>query len=244
MIDLGTGARDLGAALMTEAEALDAPPEAEILLSHLHLDHIMGAPFFAPFYDPRARIGLRCGLSRDASLARDALGVFAAPPFFPVQPMEMGCVRWGVFGPGDRFEAAGFQVRAIGLNHPGGACGFRVETPQGAICMIGDHEHGDPKIDAAVAEAVSGAAILLFDATYDEDDYPRHRGWGHSTWQKGVELARGAGIGLTLLHHHGPEKSDEDLAARDAKVQAAFPQARLARQGMVWRLTDGAAALA
>lgn len=241
VIDLGSAARDLGKALKTEATALGRPVEAEILLSHLHLDHIIGAPFFAPFYDPSSRIAIRCGLSQDPEFARDVLMAFAGPPIFPIQPIHLSEPAWEVFRPGEPFRAAGFDVTGIELNHPGGCCGFRIETPEGAICVIGDHEHGRPEVDAGVAAAVKGAALLIYDAAYDDRDYARHRGWGHSTWRQGGLLAEAAGVGLTLFHHHPPELDDEALAAREAEMRTAIPHARLARQGMTVRLVGGTA---
>ncbi|MGM0584160.1 MAG: MBL fold metallo-hydrolase [Pseudomonadota bacterium] len=238
IIDLGTGARDLGRALTAEAEADNQPPRAEILISHLHLDHIVGAPFFGPFYDSEAELRLRCGLEGD--VARRSLRCFAAPPFFPVRPLEMGAARWGAFRPGEPFEAAGLTVTPIRLNHPGGCCGFRVEGPEGALVIVGDHEHGDPQIDAEVTRAAAGAALMLYDGTYDEYEYVHRHGWGHSTWEMGAEIARAAGVGETLFYHHQPELSDAELARRDEQVQDAC-RGRLARQGMVWRIRDGKA---
>ena len=241
IVDLGSAARDLGRRLKTEALESGRPTEAEILLSHLHLDHIMGAPFFAPFYDPASRIRIRCGVSADPAFARDTLMAFAGPPIFPIQPIHLSEPAWDVFRPGESFEAAGFQVTPVALSHPGGCCGFRIETGEGAICVIGDHEHGDPAIDAGVAAAVEGAAVMLYDAAYDDADYERHRGWGHSTWSVGGALAEAAGVGLTLFHHHPPELDDDALDAREAGARAVHPRARLARQGMSLRLTAGRA---
>ena len=243
VIDLGSGARDLGRVLKAEAHAAGRAPEAEILLSHLHLDHIIGAPFFGPFYDRDSRIRIRCGLSPDPDLARSTLMAFAAPPLFPVEPMEMGKPDWGVFRPGETFEAAGFEVTAVALNHPGGCCGFRIETGEGAICIIGDHEHGDPAVDAEVATLVRGAAVMLYDAAYDDADYERFRGWGHSTWRVGGTLARAAGVGLAIFHHHPPELDDDALSAREADLRQVFPHARLARQDMTVRLAGGEACI-
>lgn len=242
VIDLGSGARDLGKALSREAAAQDRPAQAEILISHLHLDHIVGAPFFAPFYQTEAELRLRCGLHADPDETREALRRFASPPYFPIKPLGAAHVAWASFAPGEPIEAAGLTVRTIALNHPGGCCGFRIESPGGDICVIGDHEHGDPAIDAAVEAFVQGAALMLYDATYMESELERHRGWGHSTLEEGLSLAARAGIGRTLLYHHQPELDDEALEARDTLASAASDRVSLARQGMVWRLAGGEAA--
>lgn len=241
VIDLGSGARDLGRALAREAAAEGRPAEADILISHLHLDHIVGAPFFAPFYQADARLALRCGLHADPDETREALRTFASPPYFPIKPLGAAHVAWSSFVPGETIEAAGLRVRTLALNHPGGCCGFRVESAAGDICVIGDHEQGVPQIDAAVEAFVQGAALMLFDATYCDSELHAHRGWGHSSWQQGVALTEAAGVGRALLYHHQPELDDTELAAREADATAASDRVRFARQGQVWRVKRGLA---
>jgi glyoxylase-like metal-dependent hydrolase (beta-lactamase superfamily II) len=50
VLDAGTGIRELGARITGHGRPL------HVLLTHLHLDHILGLMFFAPFFDPHARV--------------------------------------------------------------------------------------------------------------------------------------------------------------------------------------------
>lgn len=240
VVDLGSGARDLGAALAAEAETTGRAVRAEVLLSHFHLDHVIGLPFFAPLYDDAAQVTLHAGLvPDDASLAARLRG-FAAPPWFPIEPLARPAARFRALAPGRTFRAAGFEVTPFPCRHPGGAIGFRIACAEASVAVVGDHEHGDPEIDRGVAEAVAGADLMIYDAAYEDADYPAHRGWGHSTWQVGADLARAAGVGRVLFHHHLPSLDDADLDARDARIRAAAPFAQLARQGMRLRVQGGA----
>ena len=239
IVDLGSGARDLGAALAAEASAEGRTVRAEVVFSHFHLDHVVGMPFFAPLYDPTAEVTLRAGLVPDGRALSEVLGALAAPPLFPVRPLETGAARFEIFRPGEPFAAAGFEVTPLACTHPGGAFGFRIACPAGVVCVIGDHEHGVPKVDEGLAEAVAGADLMIYDATYETADYEAHRGWGHSTWQVGLALAEAAGVRRTLFHHHPPEMDDDALEARDADVRAASNGAGLARQGMRLRIGGG-----
>jgi len=142
-----------------------------------------------------------------------------------------------VFNAETTFMAAGMKVTAAAMHHPGGCMGFRIEGADWALAVIGDHEHGCKTADAAVRRLADSATAMIYDAAYDSNSYPAHEGWGHSTWQKGVELAREAGVGMTLLHHHLPDRTDAALDAVDAKVRGADPTACLARQGMRVRLS-------
>lgn len=240
VVDLGSGARDLGAALALEATTEGRAPEVEVILTHFHFDHVMGLPFFAPFYMPGARVTLRCGLPESAGALHATLASLAGPPWFPVQPLEMGAAGFVAFDPALPFEAAGFTVRPLRLNHPGGCVGARIESPDGAVCIVGDHEQGDPMVDAALAEAVAGADVMIYDGAYDAATIEAHRGWGHSTWESGVALARAAGVKRTLIHHHLPSLDDDALDARDAEIRAALSSASLARQGALLTLRAGA----
>jgi ribonuclease BN (tRNA processing enzyme) len=160
-----------------------------------------------------------------------------APPWFPVEPLTLGAAQFHVFKADAPFMAAGMKITAAALHHPGGCMGFRIEGADWALAVIGDHEHGSPAADAAARRLADGATLMIYDAAYDANSYPAHEGWGHSTWQKGVELAHEAGVGATLLHHHMPDRTDDALDAIEARVQAADTSVRLARQGMRLRLS-------
>jgi phosphoribosyl 1,2-cyclic phosphodiesterase len=241
VIDLGSAAMNLGVDLARRAKASGKPIRAEVLIGHLHLDHVIGLPFFGPIYMPESRIGLRCAILPDPEELADRLAHFAAPPFFPVEPMSMDTVSCARFDCAAPFELGGFKVSSTPLNHPGGCGGFRIDGPDGAVCVIGDHEHGDSETDARVAALVEGAALMLYDGAYDDDEYDRYRGWGHSTWQAGLELAEAASVGRTLIYHHQPEHADDMLSAIDARVRARSNHAALARQNMQVLLRGGVA---
>jgi phosphoribosyl 1,2-cyclic phosphodiesterase len=241
LVDLGSGAREAGRAIAQAARLSGRPALVEVLLSHLHLDHIMGAPFFEPFYRADAQVTLHCGLFDDAEAFAARMKGLIAPPWFPVEPLKMAAARFAALPVRAPFEAAGFTVTAVPLHHPGGCMGFRIEGPDWSVAIIGDHEHGRPDTDAAARDLAQGATVMIYDATYDDAAYRTHIGWGHSTWQQGVALARAAGVGATLLHHHLPEHDDAALGRIDAEVRAANGAVRLARQGMRLRLSGGRA---
>ena len=240
IVDLGSGARALGAKLAEEVRNVTGtPPDLDVIITHFHFDHVMGMPFFAPFYLPGAEVRLHCGIVRSDEELESLLKSLAGPPWFPVQPLAMGAARFHAFDPAEPFEAAGFRVVPLRLNHPGGCVGVRLETSDGAVCVVGDHEHGEPEIDAALEVAVAGADLMIYDGAYDEATYPPHEGWGHSTWERGVALARAAGVRRTLIHHHLPQLDDDALDARDAEIRDALPSAGLARQDMRFTIRGG-----
>ena len=96
--------------------------------------------------------------------------------------------------------------------------------------MISDIEHTDPWPDPELARFVAGADLMVYDGMFTEGEYCRCAGWGHSTWQKGVELAEAAGVkSLAIIHLH-PAHTDAQLREVEAQMQAVMPTAFIARE--------------
>lgn len=230
VIDCGSGARNLGAALM-EAD----PRSLDLLFTHIHLDHICGLPFFKPAFDPRFRVTAWAGHFSNGDCLADAVGRFMMPPVFPVSADLLKAVSYRDFPAGSTLprDNDGLVIRTTRLNHPGGACGYRFDFGGQSICILTDHEHGNPEIDAELVNFAAGADIMVCDTTFTDAEYPEFKGWGHSTWQQALKLAEKAGVRTPVLFHHSPGRSDDDLDEIAGQAEAAYPGAVVARQGMV-----------
>jgi phosphoribosyl 1,2-cyclic phosphodiesterase len=229
IVDCGSGARWLGLELIRQGVA-----SVDLLFTHSHMDHICGLPFFVPAYDPNYDIRLWAGHVASASAHQEILERLMSPPIFPVPTAALKACRFRSFHPGESIELpSGIRVDTVRLNHPGGATGYRFDHAGRRLCIITDHEHGDADIDAAVAAFVAGADVMVYDAMYDDTDYPKRLGWGHSTWQEGLALAARAGVRRTALFHHDLLCSDDDLDRLSARVKAIDPGALVAAEGLV-----------
>lgn len=229
LIDCGSGARSLG------SELHGRPPRAvDMFFTHTHLDHICGLPFFTPAYDDRFAIKAWAGHLTDSYGLMDIICRIMSPPIFPVAANNLRAVSFANFRPGGPLERDGeIAISTVALNHPGGATGYRLEHGGKSICIITDHEHGDPEIDRAVRRFVEGADVMIYDAMFTDEEYPRFTGWGHSTWQKGVELALEAGVARPVLFHHDPRRDDDALDVIAEQAAARHPGALVGREGMV-----------
>jgi phosphoribosyl 1,2-cyclic phosphodiesterase len=227
VVDAGTGLSALGAHL-----GASAPKEIDILLSHLHLDHIGGLPFFKPALLGQDRvIRTYCG-NLDGESAMAPLDRLFAPPLFPVRLGQLPA----------RFEHHGFRagdplifddgarVETCLLNHPGGATGYRFRHRNRSVCYISDLEHSDPWPDPDLVAFIRNADLVIYDGMFCEDEYPSCRGWGHSTWGKGVELARAAGVKALAIFHLFPGHDDAFLKEAEAQMQTVMPTAFVARE--------------
>jgi len=119
------------------------------------------------------------------------------------------------------------------LRHPGGATAYRLESGGRAVCYVTDTEHEPARIDAAVLDLARDADLMIYDSTYDEAEFPAKRGWGHSTWQQAIVIARAANVRRVAFFHHDPEHDDAFLEAVEERAIAMFPGALMAREGML-----------
>jgi ribonuclease BN (tRNA processing enzyme) len=110
--------------------------------------------------------------------------------------------------------------------------GYRVTAEDRRLIYASDLEHGDMAFEARLIEFARGAELLIYDAMYDERDFARVKGFGHSTWQKGVEIARAAEVKSFVAFHHDPDHDDDRLDQIARELLTLDPTARIAREGL------------
>jgi phosphoribosyl 1,2-cyclic phosphodiesterase len=227
IVDAGTGLAALGSHLGN-----NAPDTVDILFSHLHLDHISGLPFFKPALLSNDRvIRTFCG-NLDGQSAEEALKRLYSPPLFPICLDELPAhFEHHGFRGGDTLSFAdGTKVETHLLNHPGGATGYRFTHGGRIVCYISDIEHSDPWPDPALAAFVRDADLMIYDGMFSDAEYTRCQGWGHSTWHKGVELARAANVKALAIFHIFPGHDDGFLSTAEAEMKTLMPTAFVARE--------------
>lgn len=218
IFDAGSGIRALGQTLLTEAAG--SPINTKIFLTHFHWDHIQGIPFFAPLYAPNNHISFFSGSS--GRPLRETLEGQMAKPYFPIDFDQVAATRdFHQIEAKGEVRTGGFSVRPFPLNHPQGASGYRIECNGVAIVYATDFEHGVAESDATLCEYSQNADILICDTQYTPAEYEKHRGWGHSTWQNAVLLAREARVRHLILFHHDPAHDDQKMMeiTQDARLQ-------------------------
>ncbi len=234
ILDAGTGLRTLGNTMQTD----DQPTVAHILLSHTHVDHITGLPFFRPAYRAGNCFELWNGhLRRQNRDLESVLCGLMDSPLFPV-PLDImhASMAFHDFDAGATLELYGdIAVRTAVLNHPGGATAYRIDFDGRSVCYVTDTEHPENKRDEGIVELIAGSEIVIYDATFTDEEYPQFRGWGHSTWQEGVRLCEAAGAGRLVTFHHFPEHDDSDLDQIGAALAETRPGSLVGREGLVLR---------
>jgi phosphoribosyl 1,2-cyclic phosphodiesterase len=228
VLDAGSGIVGLGPALKGK------PRDLPILLTHYHWDHLQGLPFLSELYTPgwKPRI-----LAPELGTSHaDWLDVLFRSPFFPVPPERLpNRPQVEMIHPGD-LQVGSLEVSAIQLNHPGGALAYRVRGLTGDLVYATDHEFGNPEFDEPLAEFAHGAAALVLDAHFTPDEFPAHRGWGHSHWRHCAEFAARVDAGGLWLFHHKPGRTDEALVKIRTDAQRIFRATETASEGEALQL--------
>jgi len=213
VLDAGTGIRAFGAAMPMAVTRVD------ILLSHLHMDHIIGLGFFAGLFRPGLEVHI-WGPGSTVLALRARLTRYLSPPLFPVRLRDLACRLTLHDVPLGRFEVPGLRVTAALVCHPGPTVGYRLDDGTSTLTYLSDHEpalgvRGFPDLPRWTSgfDLAEGADAVIHDAQYADDEYEQHVGWGHSSIGQAVEFAVHAGVGHLVGFHHDPWHDDDTLDA-------------------------------
>ena len=230
IFDAGSGIRALGKSLVSAGNNADF----DIFLTHGHIDHVIGLPFFAPLFVNNQVIRVWAGNLQPTGGVENAVRRLMSFPFSPLQVESVHAdLEFQDFHSGDTISPGpGITVRTAMLNHPGDAVGYRIEYGGRSVAYITDIELGDGPIDPAVLALASNAEVVIVDATYTGGEMPSHLGWGHSSWQQGIRLANEANAGRLYLFHHDPDHNDAFMDKIQTDAAAARPGTVVASEGM------------
>ncbi len=213
-IDGGTGIKGLGDSLMT-GELGRGGGEFHLLMTHFHWDHLMGLPFFIPFYVPGNKIKV---YSPDP-FCSSAFKALFCKPFFPVEFNQLGAHFEFIHIPEEEWiEINGVQVLATRLQHPDPCWGYLVENDGRRFCYSVDHEE-QIKGGSRLSERLDDVHLLVFDGQYDLHELPKKVNWGHSAAIEGMRLAIAHKISRVLFVHHDPSSSDDAILTLAADVK-------------------------
>ncbi|HZD78850.1 MAG TPA: MBL fold metallo-hydrolase [Actinomycetota bacterium] len=236
ILDAGTGIRPLGLALDGPR-----PRRIDLLLTHLHLDHLEGLGFFPPLWDPQTELHIWGPPSPLESL-QERIAVYLSPPLFPVHLSDVPSRPIFHDAPEDEVQIGSATVLSQPIIHSGPTVGYRIEDGGSVLAYLTDHEpaHG-ADLRSTAPEWISGFAIargadlLIHDCQYTEAEYPAHVGWGHSSLGHVADFARIAKARHLLLFHHDPVRTDDELEVMLARVRELVGndiEVDLAREGM------------
>ena len=223
VLDAGTGIRQLGVSLPQSMRRVD------VLLTHLHLDHILGLGFFEPLYRPDMEVHIWGPASSTQGL-QTRLRRYLSPPLFPVRVGELPCKLHIHEVPRGDVDIGEFRVSSALVCHPGPTVGYRITESGGrTVVYMPDHEPalGASNFPNLPREWTSGgtlaanADLLIHDSQYSAAEYPCHCGWGHSSLEDTLAFATLVDARRLVTFHHDPQHTDDDLDRLSAQAVAA-----------------------
>lgn len=237
IIDAGTGLRRLGEKIVSLPK--DKETHLHLLLTHFHIDHVLGLPFFAPLYSARTTMVFYSPLAPRQT--QRWLSGFMGGRYFPVALQESESAKAFRKVPEEGLEIGKFRVTTCPLHHPQGSVAYRVEAGGSSLVMATDTEPPEGRFDDRLASFIQGATCLVSDAMFTPEEYSRRQGWGHSTWEHAVALGRAGKVGQLLLSHFNPEHPDPVIDALIRQARQLFRRTSAAREGLRLRLRGGTA---
>jgi phosphoribosyl 1,2-cyclic phosphodiesterase len=250
ILDAGTGIRELGIEL-----AQNMPVKCHLFVSHTHWDHIQGVPFFIPLFvpgneltiygppDPLTMTGIEAVLAKQMEY-----------PHFPVRVAELQArINYETLSDGQTVDLGFATVSTILMNHPAMDFGCKVTCDGKTLFFTGDHEPfyniykpGDDDFDdyekivrernQGIVEFIRGVDIFIADSQYTEEEFTIKQGWGHSTFERTLALAKEAGVGKVYLTHHETTRTDAQIDQIFARLQEEWKDSGvdfdMAREGV------------
>jgi phosphoribosyl 1,2-cyclic phosphodiesterase len=235
IVDLGTGVKPLGDWMM-ENDFKKGPMDMDIFISHTHWDHIMGFPMFTPIFIPGTKMRIRGPVSYNDETLASIIGDQLSYRYWPIRQVELAAhIEYEELKETTMDLGAGLKLTTKYLNHPILCLGYRFEYQGKTIVTAFDHEPfrnlfptdpDDPSYNEEAAlegEAAAkeenerilgfyrGADILVHDTQYTTEEFEKHLGWGHSSYDYAIEAASKVGVKKLVLFHHDPNNSDERL---------------------------------
>lgn len=217
---------DAGSGLLAAPVSFPKPPL--IVLTHLHLDHVIGLGMYQRLSRQGEKTLIRLSAESDAK-AGDLIDALYSPPYWPVKLSQYKGdvdIARAVYP----IQHGSIRIDAIPGKHPGDCVILKASCGTKSLVYATDYEYEEDSF-SALAEFSRGADLLLYDGQYSEEELPRRKGFGHSTAEQGIELMERCGAKRLLLIHHDPQASDRVLLEREKQI--VHKNVRFAREGEV-----------
>ena len=262
VLDAGTGIIDLGSELRrnyilsSDSENQKEPIKLTLLLSHIHLDHIQGFPFFNPIYIPKIGVW---GLSVGKKTLKENLQSIIYSKAFPLGIDDITCaINFQDFKETNYLiidknssqkvltmeEFRNYQKDEEDIiisahktfAHPKNGClCFKIQY-QDKILIYATDKESYVGSDKKFIEFAKGADLLIHDSQYTTQEYsssisPR-QGFGHSTFKMAIETAKLAKVKQLALFHYDPTYDDNFLKSIEDDILKNNENVFFSREGL------------
>ena len=211
ILDTGSGFKNI--------DFFKTKKQTAILYTHFHHDHIQGLSNNPSLFNKRPPIKICSAMLEKAELKK-ILSNYYSPKFFPII----------LFSEYDNFIFYNFDeikreildeiaIEYAQLNHPGGACGYKIRTKNNSAVFLFDNEINNGN-HLKLIEFCRDVDIVFWDGMFTDQEYKTKIGWGHSTIEQGYEFLQSANVKDLYICHHAPWRTDTEID----QLSALYPK--------------------
>ena len=189
ILDAGSGLKNLGYyALKSEKK------ESIILLTHFHWDHIIGIPFFAPFYSNKYSFTIY-GPKDNHEEMYETINNILAKDYFPINLEQFGKIT------------SNDKTLVYLTDHEPYKKRLHIQHPS-----LDHYNNNANLLHARLIDYVRGANVLIIEGEYTKSEYINgHVGWGHSTLNDAIQVGLDADVPYVIIHHHNQDRTDAQI---------------------------------
>ncbi len=229
IMDMGTGIKELGQKIISDPKS---PSKINIILSHYHWDHIIGFPMFAPLFSDKYEINLYG--KKDEWELKKIIDHMLHPIFWPVSIDDFKAKLNFYTINNDEVKISDSMIIKTQIHHhPNGALSYKILSKNKIISYVTDCEYMTGSPSEKLIKFSKDSDLLIHDAHFTPEDLINHKGWGHSSWEQAIIMAKGSNSKQLALFHHSPSYNDEQIELIERKAKQMFEKTIAAKQGLV-----------
>lgn len=220
IVDCGTGLKN-AINLISDCKKID------ILLTHVHYDHILG--FLMSKFPTNVDIRIFGRFDKWNKTASGLVG-FMEHPYWPIELINSK--KTDVILEKEIIFEKGIKATFYESDHPDDACVIKVMCGNKKVCFLADCEDAN-KLNPEIA---NDSELVFFDGMFDDNDTIDHKGWGHGTWQDGIRFLEAKNIKKLVITHHNPELGDHTLLLKENEAREKAQNVSFAKSGDIFTL--------
>lgn len=180
----------------------DKDKEHHLLLTHYHLDHVIGLPFSKVLFDKSCNITIY-GPNLEGFTPSDILSNLLRKPFLPIPKEDfISTFNYSTLLNKKSYMINSFKVETLHVQHPGGCMVYSIYKENKKISILTDLPNSSDA-NMEVINFVKNSDLLYIDSQFLESEMTNgQHNFGHSTVESAIRLKTISNSKKVILGHH------------------------------------------